>query len=210
MQNNGTAAAKRQRCAAKDGKGLTAVGRKSTLFYSELFDTRTVEERVFALKKTVLPVPPRLPDGRPVEPPKVIPAQMRRVGNLIHRYQNELCREEGIEDVTMMHGWILGYLRHRAGQDVYQRDIERAFSITRSTVTNILQLMEKKGYIRRESVPQDARLKRLVATEQGVEIHDRIMSIFHRTDAHLESLLTPEENAELLRILEKLRTGLER
>ena len=32
---------------------------------------------------------------------------------------------------------------------VFQRDIEREFSITRSTVTNILQLMERKGYIQR-------------------------------------------------------------
>lgn len=142
-------------------------------------------------------------------PPRMVPAQIRRVGNLIVRYQNELCRECGVEDVTMMHGWIIGYLQHNSHRDVYQRDIERDFSITRSTVTNILQLMEKKGYIRRESVDHDARLKRLVVTEAGAEIHDRILGIFHQTDAHLESLLTAEENTELLRILEKLRTQLE-
>ena len=71
--------------------------------------------------------------------------------------------------------------RHREEQ-VFQRDIEREFSITRSTVTNILQLMERKGYIERRSVPQDARLKKLVLTE--------------------------EENAELMRLLNKLRDAL--
>lgn len=155
--------------------------------------------------------PPALPGGRPcsTDLPRVIPAQIRRVGNLIVRYQNELCREQGVEDVTVMHGWILGYLRGNAERAVYQRDIERDFSITRSTVTNILQLMEKKGYIRRESVPHDARLKRLIITPAGVEIHERIMGIFHQTDGYLESLITPEENAELLRILNKLRERLE-
>lgn len=151
---------------------------------------------------------PKPPVGR-CAPPKMIPGQIRRVGNLIVRYQNELCREQGVEDVTMMHGWILGYLQHNSHRDVYQRDIERDFSITRSTVTNILQLMEKKGYILRESVPHDARLKRLVITEAGIEMHERILGIFHQTDEHLTSLLTPEENTELLRILDKLRTRLE-
>lgn len=155
--------------------------------------------------------PPALSGGKPcgAEPPKVIPAQIRRVGNLIVRYQNELCREQGVEDVTIMHGWILGYLHRNTGRAVYQRDIERDFSITRSTVTNILQLMEKKGYILRESVPHDARLKRLIITPAGVEIHERILGIFHQTDDYLESLITPEENAELLRILNKLREQLE-
>lgn len=139
----------------------------------------------------------------------VIPAQIRRVNNLIQRRQNQQSRENGVEDVTAMHGWILGYLEQHRGEDVYQRDLEREFSITRSTVTNILQLMEKKGYIRRESVPQDARLKRLALTDAGAEVHRRILMSLHQTDAYLESLLTPEENAELLRLLAKLRSELE-
>ena len=156
-----------------------------------------------------MPAPPPLPKGDQPDLSKVIPAQLRRLDNRIVRYQNERCREQGLEDVTVMHGWILGYLHRNAHRDVYQRDIERDFSITRSTVTNILQLMEKKGYILRESVPHDARLKRLVLTPAGSEAHDRILGIFRHTNEYLESLLTPEESAELLRLLQKLRAGLE-
>ena len=101
----------------------------------------------------------------PWEPPQVIPAQMRRVNNLIFRKINQFHRENGVENVTPMHDWIMSYLYWHKEEPVYQRDIEREFSITRSTVTNILQLMERKGYIERQSVPRDARLKRLVLTE---------------------------------------------
>ena len=160
------------------------------------------------MKKT-MPPEPSASLKRRCSPPRVVPAQIRRVDNLILRYQNELCRAQGIEDVTLMHGWILGYLSGNAERDIYQRDIEREFSITRSTVTNILQLMEKKGYIRRESVPQDARLKRLMLTAEGRQVHRNIHSIFQQTNEHLAAMLTTEENAELLRILDKLRTGLE-
>ncbi|MBS6698971.1 MAG: winged helix-turn-helix transcriptional regulator [Faecalibacterium prausnitzii] len=145
----------------------------------------------------------------PWEPPQVIPAQMRRVNNLIFRKINQFHRENEVEDVTPMHEWILSYLFWHRDEPIYQRDIEREFSITRSTVTNILQLMERKGYIERQSVPQDARLKRLVLTEKGACIREKTMQALHQTDEFVESLLTPEENAELLRLLNKLRKGLQ-
>ena len=145
----------------------------------------------------------------PKDLPHVIPAQMRRVNNLISRRVNYYSRENGVEDVTAMHGWILAYLYQYQDREIFQRDIERAFSITRSTVTNILQLMEKKGYIRRMSVPQDARLKRLVLTEAGAEAHRQILRSLHQTDESVNALLTAEESAELLRLLNKLRAGLE-
>ena len=145
----------------------------------------------------------------PWDAPQVIPAQIRRVDNLIFRKINQFTRANGVEQATPMHGWIIEYLYRHRDEPVFQRDIEREFSITRSTVTNILQLMERKGYIERQSVPQDARLKRLVLTEKGACIHEKTMQSLHQTDEFVESLLTPEENAELLRLLNKLRKGLQ-
>ena len=144
----------------------------------------------------------------PWEPPQVIPAQMRRVNNLIFRKINQFHRENNVENVTPMHDWIMSYLFWHKDEPVYQRDIEREFSITRSTVTNILQLMERKGYIERQSVPQDARLKRLILTEEGVRIHEKTMLSLKQTDEFVSGLLTEEENTELLRLLNKLRDGL--
>lgn len=129
----------------------------------------------------------------PWEGPQVIPAQIRRVDNLIFRKINQFARENDVEQAT----------------PVFQRDIEREFSITRSTVTNILQLMERKGYIERRSVPQDARLKQLVLTEEGICFHEKTMLCFHQTDDYVAGLLTAEENTELLRLLNKLRDALQ-
>lgn len=144
----------------------------------------------------------------PWEGPQVIPAQIRRVDNLIFRRINQFARANGVEQATPMHGWIIEYLYRHREEPVFQRDIEQEFSITRSTVTNILQLMERKGYIRRQSVPQDARLKQLVLTEEGIHFHEKTMLSFHQTDDYVASLLTEEENAELLRLLNKLREAL--
>ena len=144
----------------------------------------------------------------PWEGPQVIPAQLRRVDNLIFRRLNQFSRANGVEQTTPMHGWIIEYLYRHRDEPVFQRDIEREFSITRSTVTNILQLMERKGYIQRLSVPQDARLKQLVLTEEGIQRHEKTLLSFHQTDDYVAGLLTEEENAELLRLLNKLRDAL--
>ena len=145
----------------------------------------------------------------PWESPQVIPAQIRRVDNLIFRKINQFARENGVEQATPMHGWIIEYLYRHRDAAVFQRDIEREFSITRSTVTNILQLMERKGYIERQSVPQDARLKMLVLTEKGREFHEKTMLSLRQTDEFVAGLLTEEENTELLRLLNKLKEGLQ-
>ena len=144
----------------------------------------------------------------PWEGPQVIPAQIRRVDNLIFRRINQFARTNGVEQATPMHGWIIEYLYRHRDTPVFQRDIEREFSITRSTVTNILQLMERKGYIERRSVPQDARLKKLVLTEEGVRFHENTILSFKQTDDYVAGLLTEEENAELMRLLNKLRDAL--
>ena len=134
--------------------------------------------------KTVHPgcCPPH--DNPPWEPPQVIPAQIRRVNNLIFRKINAFSRANGLEQGTPMHGWIVEYL--------YSHQ----------------QLMERKGYIERQSVPQDARLKMLVLTAKGLEFHEKTMLSLHQTDEFVAGLLTEEENTELLRLLNKLKNGL--
>ena len=68
--------------------------------------------------------------------------------------------------------------------------------------------MECKVYCERRSVPQDARLKQLVLTEEGVLFHEKTILSFHQTDDYVAGLLTEEENAQLLRLLNKLREAL--
>ena len=99
----------------------------------------------------------------------------RKIGPEIHcadlklsRNLSAHVRKSGVDEVTMMHGWIIRYLYENREQDIFQKDIEQRFAVGRSTVTNLLQLMEKKGFVRRESVKQDARLKKVILTEKGI------------------------------------------
>ena len=106
---------------------------------------------------------------------------MRHLGLEVHRLEKLMARQRGYSAAhqdadrqTGMHGYLLRYLYENQERDVFQRDIEKAFSISRSSVTVTLQLMEKNGLIRRESVAQDARLKRIVLTQKARDLHRQI------------------------------------
>ena len=76
-------------------------------------------------------------------------------------------------DCTGTHGWVIGYLYDNRHKDVFQRDIEKQFSVRRPTMTEILKLMEKNELLVREQCENDARLKRIRLTEKALLIHER-------------------------------------
>ena len=63
------------------------------------------------------------------------------------RYFFDLAMAEN--GLTSIQTRILGHLRHaqKENKDVFQRDIEEVFRIKRSSVTSVLQTLEKKGLI---------------------------------------------------------------
>lgn len=113
----------------------------------------------------------------------------KKVGHMIRELNGAFKKKfincgisAGLDEVTLMHGWIMGYLYHNQDKAIYQKTIESDFCIKRSTVTTILQLMEKKGYIRRTAVEGDARLKRIFLTEQGKEIAVRTKTMIDQME----------------------------
>lgn len=134
--------------------------------------------------------------------------EIRKLDHMLGRNMQAHVRAAGIDEVTLMHGWIIRYLYMNRGKDVFQKDIEQYFSIGRSTVTNIIQLMEKKGYIVRESVEHDARLKKVVLTEKGIRSHEMIESLIDRLNASLVEGIADEELEIFYSVIEKLRKNL--
>lgn len=90
---------------------------------------------------------------------------MRR--NHISSCMSEYRRQTGL---TEMQSRVIGYLLLNCSRDIFQKDIEREFSIRRATVSVLLQSMEAKKLIARESVPHDARLKKVLLTEKAKEM----------------------------------------
>lgn len=134
--------------------------------------------------------------------------EIRRLDHMLGRNMQAHVRAAGIDEVTLMHGWIIRYLYTNQDKDVFQKDIEQYFSIGRSTVTNIIQLMERKGYIARESVEHDARLKKVVLTEKGIRNQEMLEDLVESLDTRLVDGITDEELSVFYSVIEKLKRNL--
>ena len=94
--------------------------------------------------------------------------QLHSLSNQLKRRMEHSPALSHMDDtVTRNNGWILTYLSYHSDRDIYQKDIENDFCIRPSSVSKVIRLMETKGLIRREAVPSDARLKKLVLTPDG-------------------------------------------
>lgn len=88
---------------------------------------------------------------------------------LNHQLKRNQKPEEAVEDdeLTPMQRHILNYiLLETLHRDIYQKNLEEEFQVRKSTVSGILKLIEKNGFIYRESVKEDARLKRILPTKK--------------------------------------------
>ena len=70
-------------------------------------------------------------------------------------------------------GLILVYIC-KNDEEVYQKDIEKNFNIRRSTATGLLNSLEKNGYIIKEPVENDKRMKKITATDHAYSTVEKI------------------------------------
>lgn len=121
-----------------------------------------------------------------------IGAEMRMISNLIRRRFNSTLNSED-EAISGSNGWILGYLVQNDGRDVFQRDLEEEFHVRRATVSKTICLMVQKGLIERQSVPSDARLKKLVITEKGRRLNAEIIERFDAIERDVVKDIPPDK-----------------
>lgn len=139
-------------------------------------------------------------------PDKKIVVEVRNLSHLIKRQINH---STAFGKATGVQAMIIDYLyQHRNTDQLFQRDLEAAFSIRRSTATGILQLMEKHGLLVREPVGYDARLKKLVLTQAALDTHQRIDQEIEQIERQLADELTKEELAQFFTILDKMKSNL--
>ena len=134
--------------------------------------------------------------------------ELRSLNNLIRRYFEFSSHHREIETVTGNNGWIIGYLAENSEREIYQKDLEEHFTITRSTASKVLNLMEQKGLIQRQAVAQDARLKKIVLTEKAWQIKELMREDGERMERTLTDGFTEEEVKTLYSYLQRMKANI--
>jgi DNA-binding MarR family transcriptional regulator len=142
-------------------------------------------------------------------------SETRRVGKAIASLGNVIKRHKPLQvegkfcKTTRMQRWIIGYLyEDGAKRSALQKEIEDAFSITRSTASTILGLMETRGLIRRESAPFDARQKVISLTQDAIDMCDQIAGHIERLEKKMIEGISDEELDVFFDVLQRIEQNL--
>lgn len=110
-------------------------------------------------------------------------------------------------DITPQQYNVLRILRGAGEQglptlEIADRMIEQAPGVTR-----LLDRLEVKGLVRRQRCAQDRRQVLCWLTPSGLELVERLDEPVDSADTQAVAMLTPEEQEQLLRMLDSIRTG---
>lgn len=134
--------------------------------------------------------------------------ELRSLSHLIYRFIENLPNKKLIESMTGTNGCIIGYLAENSDHDVFQKDIEKAFGITRSTASKVINLMEQKGLVERQSVSYDARLKKIVMTDKSKSISHLMAEDMTLVESVLTEGFSPDEKKALCDYLKRMKQNL--
>lgn len=139
--------------------------------------------------------------------PTPIGVCVKGLANLTARYLTATMPDEARE-ATGGNAEIIIYLCRHEDREVFPQDLERRFGLTRSTLSRVLALMERKGLIEREAVERDARLKRIVLTDKARELEGRMRANADDMERTMCKGLSERDLEVLRRCLDVMRDNL--
>lgn len=114
-------------------------------------------------------------------------------------YRNERLASYGLSG---NHAIFLLHLCRNPG--ISQEKLSRLLCINKSNVARQLVVLEEKGFVRRESPPEDKRLLLVYPTEKAIQTLPSIKQVLHNWSCYVTEDFTPEERLLLTDMLEKI------
>ena len=139
-----------------------------------------------------------------LEREKTIGFKVRQLSNALKKNGEQNCQQFESQNISMMHRWIIGHLAHNSDRDIFQKDLEQELKIGKSTLTEILHVMEKNNLVERKSCEKDARCKKLVLTAKAESIHEEIEQGIEEFEKKLRNNITDEELEQFFDIVNRM------
>ncbi|MCH1941868.1 MarR family winged helix-turn-helix transcriptional regulator [Holdemania massiliensis] len=134
--------------------------------------------------------------------------EIREIQQMIHQKMEQFRHENDCE-LTFVQTRTIGYLIANQDHDVFQRDLEKELRIRRSTASEILNVLERDGYLYRLSAQQDARLKKLVLTEKALQLNQKMTENIDRMEALLSQSISQQDQEHFFSVLDQIKKNLE-
>jgi len=126
--------------------------------------------------------------------------KIRKIVRSINLESKKIQKEYGVSIPQVL---CLSYLRSSPGYRSTQGEIKKFLNLNSSTVSGIIDRLEKKGYLARLPRSGDKRVVNIVLTTSGDKLLKNIPSLLHE---QLSSRLRRLSDEELLRVEKSLDT----
>lgn len=148
---------------------------------------------------------------------------IRMFGQIFHRKARHMLSNTGhnskhsslcVSQLSMMQKHVLHYIIEKINiGEVYQKDIEKAFCIRRSTASHLLKQLEDKKLIKRKQSEVDRRLKRIVVDDsvkqEFSEVYTEVTKKMQDMSNIMTKGLSEQDLEQFVRTLDHMRQNLE-
>ena len=133
-----------------------------------------------------------------------------KIGRIISRKVEAAVIKSIDDNMTVSQASVIDFISNiSSSDDIFQKDLEKEFDLKRSSVSLMLNNMEKNDLIKRVPVAEDARLKKIVLTEKAIGLSEKISNAIDLVENDLAEGITPEEVEVFYKVLDKIRNNLE-
>lgn len=103
---------------------------------------------------------------------------------------------------------IIKYLVENEGKEIYQKNLEEVFEVSKATISGVLLTMEKNKTIKRIPSKTDARQKKIVLPEKSKEVYNEIKETFKTLNEDLVKNISKDELNSFYKTIRKMRNNI--
>lgn len=126
--------------------------------------------------------------------------QIKLTSNIMASEHNKYLKDFGISSEQ---GLFLKFVLDFPGST--QTQLAEILHKDKTTVTRMIDTLEKKGKLYREVSPEDRRVFKIYVTEQTKQGVEALAPLFEKRNEELREIITPQDYEATLKVLKKIQ-----
>lgn len=139
---------------------------------------------------------------------KSIGFEIKEINDLLIKKISKDAQLENRCIITPTQVKIVSYLECNKKNTIYQKDIEVYLKSKKSTVSGILDTMEKNNLIKRVNDPKDLRLKQIVLTDYAKDKINNIKLKLEKINNDLEKNISKEDLEVFFKVTNQIKNNI--
>ena len=137
---------------------------------------------------------------------KSIGFEIKTINDLIKK--RIMCDKENDYHISHTQIKIIQYMYIHKEEVIYQRDLEKKFDLKRSTISGIIDTMEKNNLVKRIDSKEDLRLKQLVLTNMALNKINVLVDKIVKFDKSLEKNISKKDFDTFYKVTEQIKNNI--